>query len=45
MTADDRIAGLERRVEELTDQLGIVQDELAIRRLQHAYSYFIDKCL
>jgi hypothetical protein len=45
MTADEKIAGLERRVDELTNQLGMVQDELAIRRLQHAYSYFIDKCL
>ena len=45
MTADEKIQALGRRVDELTNQLGLVQDELAIRRLQHAYSYFIDKCL
>ena len=37
MTTDDRIAELEHR-------LGIVEDELAIRRLQHAYGYYLDKC-
>jgi SnoaL-like domain len=37
MTAEDRIAELEHR-------LGIVEDELAIRRLQHAYGYYLDKC-
>jgi hypothetical protein len=37
MTADDKIAELEHR-------LGIVEDELAIRRLQHAYGYYLDKC-
>ncbi|MGH3165112.1 MAG: nuclear transport factor 2 family protein [Trebonia sp.] len=39
MSADDgRIAGLEHR-------LGIVEDVLAIRNLQHAYGYYLDKCL
>ena len=37
MTAEDKIAELEHR-------LGIVEDELAIRRLQHAYGYYLDKC-
>ena len=37
MTPDDKIAELEHR-------LGIVEDELAIRRLQHAYGYYLDKC-
>jgi SnoaL-like domain len=37
MTEQDRIAELEHR-------LGIVEDELAIRRLQHAYGYYLDKC-
>jgi SnoaL-like domain len=45
MTADEKIQALEKRLDELTDQLGRVQDELAIRRLQHAYGYLIDKCL
>jgi hypothetical protein len=39
MTAeDDRVAELEHR-------LGIVEDVLAIRNLQHAYGYYLDKCL
>ena len=37
MTAEERIAELEHR-------LGMVEDELAIRRLQHAYGYYLDKC-
>ena len=37
MSAEDRIAELEHR-------LGLVEDELAIRRLQHAYGYYLDKC-
>jgi SnoaL-like domain len=45
MAGEDRMGALEKRVDELTIQLGMVEDELAIRRLQHAYSYFIDKCL
>ncbi len=38
MTAEDRIAELEHR-------LGMVEDVLAIRNLQHAYGYYLDKCL
>jgi SnoaL-like domain len=45
MTAEDRIQALEKRIGDLTDQLGMVQDELAIRKLQHTYGYFIDKCM
>ena len=37
MTAEDRIAELESR-------LGLVEDALAIRNLQHAYGYYLDKC-
>jgi len=37
VTAEERIAELEHR-------LGMVEDELAIRRLQHAYGYYLDKC-
>jgi len=37
MTAEDRIAELENR-------LGLVEDALAIRNLQHAYGYYLDKC-
>jgi hypothetical protein len=38
MTAKDKIAELEQR-------LGKVEDLLAIRNLQHAYGYYLDKCL
>src|ERR1700742_2715213 len=37
MTEEERIAALEHR-------LGLVEDELAIRRLQHPYGYYLDKC-
>ena len=45
MSVDERIQALEKRVDELADRLGRAEDELAIRRLQHAYGYFMDKCL
>lgn len=45
MTAEERIQAFEERVDELKNKLGIVQDELAIRRLQHIYGYLIDKCM
>ncbi len=38
MTQQDRLAQLEHR-------LGMVEDVLAIRNLQHAYGYYLDKCL
>jgi len=44
MTPEEKIGSLERRVDELADRLGRAEDELAIRRLQHAYGYFMDKC-
>src|SRR5215471_18243325 len=37
MTAEDRVAELEHR-------LSMVEDLLAIRNLQHAYGYYLDKC-
>jgi hypothetical protein len=45
VSTDDRVAELEKRVEQLTHQLGVVEDTLAIRNLQHAYGYYLDKCL
>lgn len=41
--SDDRLAALEKRVGELEHALGVEQDVNAIRRLQYAYGYFIDK--
>jgi hypothetical protein len=36
---------LQKQVEQLTNQLGIVEDTNAIRKLQHAYGYYLDKCI
>jgi hypothetical protein len=43
MTDGDRIAKLERQIESLTHQVGIMEDILAIRNLQHKYGYYMDK--
>jgi hypothetical protein len=43
MTIEDRIAKLEEQIESLANQLGIAEDILAIRNLQHAYGYYLDK--
>src|SRR3974390_3410566 len=40
-----RIAALEAKVEALGRELGLLQDEKAIRALQHTYGYFMDKGL
>lgn len=37
--------GLEEQVAQLTRRLGIMEDTLAVQNLQHAYGYYIDKCL
>jgi len=41
MSADELI----QRVEELEHRLGVLEDVHAVRRLQHLYGYFIDKCM
>jgi hypothetical protein len=43
MAADE--AALERRVEELTARVAKLEDAAAVRNLQHAYGYYLDKCL
>lgn len=43
MSDETQIAALSRRIDELERQLGIQQDIHAVRRLQYAYGYFIDK--
>jgi SnoaL-like domain len=45
MSATEQIQALERKIEQLTHELGVLQDVHAIRRLQHTYGYYIDKCL
>ena len=41
----DKLASLENAVKELQHQVGLLQDVNAIRHLQYAYGYYIDKCL
>jgi hypothetical protein len=45
MSAVEQIQALEQQVAQLTQQVGVLQDVHAIRRLHHAYGYYIDKCL
>lgn len=45
MASADPVKALEKKVEELTHELAILKDVHAIRRLHHAYGYYIDKCL
>ena len=39
------VAALAARVEQLADEVGLLNDAQAIRKLQHAYGYYLDKCL
>lgn len=41
----DELSELRRQVQELSTQVGALQDVHAVRRLQHAYGYYMDKCL
>ena len=41
----DELSELRRQVQQLSAELGALQDVHAIRRLQHAYGYYMDKCL
>jgi hypothetical protein len=45
MTDEDRIGRLERQIEQMSNEIGILQDAHAVRCLQHKYGYYIDKCL
>jgi hypothetical protein len=45
MSNDKKMKALEQQVKELAGQLGMLQDQQAIRKLQHAYGYYLDKCL
>jgi len=42
---DDELPALKKQVEQLSNQIGILEDTNAIRKLQHAYGYYLDKCL
>jgi hypothetical protein len=40
-----REAELKEQVERMSNQLGILEDTNAIRKLHHAYGYYLDKCI
>jgi hypothetical protein len=42
---DERVLAMERQMELMAARLGVLEDVEAIRRLQHAYGYYLDKCL
>lgn len=42
---DERVLAMERQMELMATRLGALEDIEAIRRLQHAYGYYLDKCL
>jgi len=44
MSAEE-LSELRGQVKRLSDELGALQDVHAIRKLQHAYGYYLDKCL
>jgi hypothetical protein len=44
-SAEERLQAMEKQMEQMAAQLGTLEDAQAIRRLQHAYGYYMDKCL
>jgi hypothetical protein len=42
--ADD-VRSLKEQVAEMSNKLGILEDTNAIRKLHHAYGYYLDKCI
>lgn len=42
---DERLGALQAELEEMKMQIGRLEDVNAIRKLQHSYGYYIDKCL
>ena len=43
--ATTELSTLRRQLEQLTGEVAALRDVHAIRRLQHAYGYYLDKCL
>jgi hypothetical protein len=39
------LTALRNQIEQLSNEVGALRDVHAIRRLQHAYGYYLDKCL
>jgi SnoaL-like protein len=45
MAATTDLSALVRQVEQLANEVALLNDVQAIRKLQHAYGYYLDKCL
>jgi SnoaL-like domain len=45
MATPTDLSALARQVEQLANEVGLLNDAQAIRKLQHAYGYYLDKCL
>ena len=45
MASPTDLSALAQRVEQLAEEVGRLNDVQAIRKLQHAYGYYLDKCL
>ncbi|MGO9424160.1 MAG: nuclear transport factor 2 family protein [Steroidobacteraceae bacterium] len=45
MSSPDELNSLARQVAQLSNEVGMLSDVHAIRKLQHAYGYYLDKCL
>ena len=45
MSDSEKIALLEKTIQQMENRIGILEDANAIRRLQHLYGYYLDKCL
>jgi hypothetical protein len=41
----DELNALREQVRQMSNQLGILEDTHAIRKLHHAYGYYLDKCM
>ena len=42
---NNEVLVLKQQIEQISNQIGILEDTNAIRKLQHAYGYYLDKCL
>ncbi len=45
MASDKKVQDLEKKLAALANQVGILEDEQAVRKLQHTYGYYLDKCI
>ena len=45
MTTTSDLSTVARQVEQLANEVGLLNDVQSIRKLQHAYGYYLDKCL